>query len=94
MKTDMLKPDEFKVDREALSEKINTYTVDLEMSEKSWYDLALQKRALLKALSLPEYTRRQAESIQGLIHLLDSIQDQAVDLHGLSEDIVFPYKEE
>lgn len=36
-----------------------------------------------------ENKRQDAEYVEGLLGLLDEIQDQAVDIHGIHESVVF-----
>lgn len=48
-----------------------------------WVQLNSQKQALLRAA-------QDEEELEGIIHLIDSIQDQAVE-NGVSDDEVFGY---
>ena len=61
-------------------------------------DLKSQKKSLLAAISYYEccelvasdgkYGKEESEGLTGILHLLDSIQDQAVEM-GVKEDEVF-----
>ena len=48
-----------------------------------------QKEFLFRVISSPRFTISEKENAQGLIHLIDSLQDAAVELARLSESQVF-----
>ena len=56
-----------------------------------WQLLADQKKTLLN-LQLPNADDQN--NIDGLINLLNNIQDYAVDVLGIPESTVFPYMED
>ena len=76
-----------------------------DFNEIDWGVLRKQKVALLelrndleKVLNLdqswlkdPERLREQAEALSGVIHLIDYVQDRAVESGELSEDEVFAF---
>jgi hypothetical protein len=61
-----------------------------------WPLLTQQKRELLslQTKSLNTITVEELEAIDGIIDLLDALQDYAVDEVGLDENIVFGFNEE
>ena len=59
---------------------LKDYKLDIDFTE-----LREQKGILIDALDLNEVP----EEIQGVISLMDSIQDQAVDNHGIPHEEVF-----
>ena len=63
--------------------------VDLNMSPKGWAMLQNQKAELLGLID----EGKASDMMNGLVHLIDSIQDQAVDVQGLPEEVVFPKQE-
>jgi hypothetical protein len=58
------------------------FTLNVDFTE-----LREQKKLLIDACDLVPDNVRQA--LEGILGLLDSIQDQAVDIYGLDEDKVF-----
>ena len=69
---------------------LNT-TVDLGLkNEEGFRMLAEQKRELMQLLDKGV----ASEQMEGLVNLIDHIQDQCVDVNGVSENIVFPFKGE
>lgn len=60
--------------------------ITLEMNEKGYKQLAEQKLELLKALDKGTLS----DQVNGIIHLIDAIQDQTVGRGFFSEKIVFP----
>jgi len=59
-----------------------------------WKLLREQKLDLLNVIDLhqrktDEAKKRQISSLFGILHLIDSIQDEAVDVDGLDESEVF-----
>lgn len=67
-----------------------------------WTKLSAQKQTVLLLRGMLKGTeeeislmnvkkrKRHAENIDGLIHLLDALQDAAVDVHGVPDSKVFP----
>ena len=53
-----------------------------------WGNLAAQKATLLAIA--PVLTPEASMHLDGLVHMIDNIQDQAVDVLGLPESVVFP----
>lgn len=75
-----------KINREACSEKIQDVNIKIEMSEQAFFDLAHQKLTLIR---LADKGTKESEHLWGIIHLIDSIQDQAVE-QGFRDEVVFP----
>ena len=57
----------------------------------NWELLRKQKQHLLEVLDIPNsgISPEHKDSLQGILHLLDSIQDEAADEHGVPEEEVF-----
>ena len=51
-------------------------------------DLKKQKKTLLEVISRAE-TQKEADNLNGILHLIDSIQDIAVDEYDYKEKTVF-----
>jgi len=51
-------------------------------------DLKRQKQTLLEALGQAK-TKKKAEDLNGILNLIDALQDEAVDKHGYKEKTVF-----
>ena len=51
-------------------------------------DLKKQKKTLLEAITKAE-TQKEQDNLNGILHLIDSIQDIAVDEYGYKENKVF-----
>lgn len=79
-----------KINLEQCTRKIKNLEVSLEMSEQSMYDLAVQKNTLVSIQSRLK-DDEEFEMIDGLLSLLDSIQNQAVEKGIFREEVVFPY---
>jgi hypothetical protein len=65
------------------------------MSEQSLYDLALQSQAIDRAIQTA--TPRDANYLNGILNLLDSIRDQVCDhreADGDPGEVVFPFIED
>jgi hypothetical protein len=60
-----------------------------------WLELRKQKQFLLELseITYDQYMDSNMKNIDGLIHMIDHIQDTAVDVLGLSEKDVFAYDE-
>lgn len=70
----------------SLSAEIKKVEITLNMSEQAYSELAEQKLELLKALNDNKLT----DKINGIIYLIDDIQDQTLKGDYFSENIVFP----
>jgi predicted ATPase len=53
--------------------------------------LTSQKQTLLKLQENPVLSQREKDVIEGIINLIDTLQDKAVDSKILTEAEVFPY---
>ncbi len=68
-------------------------TIDLSIN----YDvLKKQKDILIKMIEVwragPDYQRIEAEEIEGIVQIIDDIQDYAVDSLGMDENKIFNFK--
>jgi hypothetical protein len=54
-----------------------------------WKLLKKQKIQLLKVINKDAVTPKEKESLEGILNLLDSVQDFAVDVLGVNEKEVF-----
>ena len=54
-----------------------------------WDLLKGQKRILLEVINKDELNPEEKEGLEGILSLLDSLQDAAVDDFGLAENLVF-----
>jgi hypothetical protein len=54
-----------------------------------WKLLKKQKFQLLKVINNDAVTPKQKESLEGILNLLDTVQDFAVDVLGINEKEVF-----
>ena len=54
-----------------------------------WKLLRNQKHDLLKVINNDSVIPKEKESLEGILHLLDAVQDYGVDICGLSERKVF-----
>jgi hypothetical protein len=54
-----------------------------------WKLLKKQKIHLLKVINKDAVTPKEKESLEGMLNLLDSLQDYAVDVMGIDEKTVF-----
>jgi|GEM_PF-2663785 len=59
----------------------------------STIDFALLRKQKQTLLKLKGETRQQDAHINGLLHLIDQIQDSAVDEYGYTEKEVFNFKD-
>lgn len=61
------------------------------ITKMNWKLLRQQKRHLLEILNNEEsnITSEQHQSIEGIVALIDSLQDEAVDANGFPEETVF-----
>ena len=69
------------------SNKLKKILITIKMSEASFKQLADQKNELIKKL----YRGKLTKKINGIINLIDSIQDQVVENGDFPDYIVFPY---
>lgn len=54
-----------------------------------WDMLKGQKRILLEVINKDELNPEEKEGLEGILSLIDSLQDAAVDEYGLAENLVF-----
>lgn len=54
-----------------------------------WELLRQQKHCLLHMTDDPELSQYEYDTLQGIINLIDAVQDHAVDVLGLDKNIVF-----
>jgi len=64
------------------------------MKDIDWALLRQQKAHLLEVIALggqryKMVTEEQAESLTGILHLIDDIQDEAVDVNNITNSEVF-----
>lgn len=66
------------------------------MQNMNWNDLKKQKASLLSAIMHAESTgnNEYCDDLTGILHLLDAIQDYAVDVMGLEENDVMDLTQE
>jgi hypothetical protein len=86
----MSKKPKMRVTEKQCSAELKTISINLEMSVKSFFELAFQKLTLIKLADNLSISSDDIERIDGIINMIDSIQDQAVQ-NGFNEDIVFPF---
>ena len=79
-----------RVSESQCSPELKTISVNFEMSEKSFFELAFQKLTLIKLADNLSISSDDIERVEGIINMIDSIQDQAVQ-NGFNEDVVFPF---
>lgn len=56
-----------------------------------WKLLVKQKRILNRIAGRRSVTKEQQNALQGIINLIDAIQDDAVDVHGIAKTLVVPH---
>lgn len=59
------------------------------MQKINWKLLREQKANLLDVINLNEVNPRQKEALEGILSTLDALQDSAVDVFGVPEELVF-----
>ena len=64
------------------------------MRNVNFDELAKQKAELLAAIEIAERVGLDEEKLEGILYLVDLIQDTAVDILGYSEDEVFNFKKD
>jgi hypothetical protein len=64
------------------------------MKNVDWKLLQQQKAILLTVINKDEINPREKEGLEGILNLIDSLQDSAVDDFELAEDLVFSEDEE
>ena len=81
---------------ELIDDSVNGYTPDTPdfIQKMDWELLRNQKRILLEETidmekKNAEYYKPVTDAFDGIIHLLDAIQDYAVDVLGIGEKVVF-----
>lgn len=75
-----------KILRSKCKKTVQDVNITIQMSEQAFWDLAMQKHTLVK---LAAKETKESEHIDGIINLIDAIQDQAVE-QGWNEKVVFP----
>lgn len=55
----------------------------------NWSELSRQKQTLLKARAVAT-NAREKENLNGIVKLIDALQDAAVDVHNVPLSTVFP----
>ena len=63
------------------------------MRNVNFDELAKQKEELLAVIEIADRLGLDEEKLEGILYLVDLIQDTAVDILGYSEDEVFNFKE-
>lgn len=63
------------------------------MRNVNFDELSTQKAELLAAIEIAEKVGLDEEKLEGILYLVDLIQDTAVDILGYSEDEVFNFKQ-
>jgi hypothetical protein len=70
----------------------------LDYSKIDWAELREQKESLLWAINklmvTPGGHQKMCDDLTGILHLIDAIQDDAVDSEGLAEGEVFALTED
>jgi hypothetical protein len=54
-----------------------------------WEELQLQKQTLLEVSEMGCFTEKDYDNFNGLINLIDSLQDYAVDVLKMDQNVVF-----
>lgn len=72
--------------------KKKTETLESFIKDFDFILLKAQKRILNKLQDKKKTTHAESQAIEGIINLIESIQDIAVDQFGLEEDIVFNFE--
>jgi hypothetical protein len=65
----------------------DSYMIELVMSKVSAVELAYQKSLVQHAMTIMD----GAEELEGLMNLLDKIQDDLVESYDFPEEVVFPF---
>lgn len=69
-----------------MSNKKETYLISLKnMDNDAWKLLREQKQELVTLVE----SGAASDKINGLIHLLDAIQDEIVNIYGVPADVIF-----
>lgn len=64
------------------------------MRNVNFDELVKQKAELLAAIEIAERVGLDEEKLEGILYLVDLIQDTAVDILGYPEDEVYDFKED
>lgn len=64
------------------------------MRNVNFDELVKQKGELLAAIEIAERVGLDEEKLEGILYLVDLIQDTAVDILGYPEDEVYDFKED
>lgn len=78
-----------KINRSKCKKTVKDVNISIKMSEQAFYDLAIQKYTLIKLVVNASLEAKESEHLVGIMNLIDSIQDQAVE-QGWNEKVVFP----
>jgi len=68
---------------------MNTKNFDQTCRSIDWPSLSKQKQSVLKLRSTVT-KKSDKDALDGIIQLIDNLQDAAVDVHGVAESEVFP----
>ena len=72
-----------------IEDSIETPIIPEFITGVDWTMLKGQKRILLEVINKDELNPEEKEGLEGILSLIDSLQDAAVDIYGLKEDLVF-----
>jgi len=64
------------------------------IKKMDWNLLNVQKTAILETINNGNVDPEHKEALEGILSLVDNIQDSAVDYFGFDEDLVFEFKKE
>jgi hypothetical protein len=64
----------------------------LDYNEIDWKQLNKQKLSLIRAIDSTE-DKEQKENLDGILQLLDELQDDAVDIEGFDSDKIWGYED-
>jgi hypothetical protein len=82
---------EFKEEVDSREPHTRSCDIDLGFSESACVELAEQKALIMELVAL-HFDEDKSSKIEGLLCMIDSIQDQLHDYYDFDEDVVFPYK--
>lgn len=66
----------------------DTYNIEMKFSNLSVLELAVQRNYLFGLLGMAE---DKGESLEGVIHMVESIQDDLSDAYHFPDEIVYPF---
>jgi hypothetical protein len=78
---------------ETLKKLIDDLTIPNPIEKIDFTTLRTQKSALLTAMR-KICNDKESDDLDGIVHLIDAIQDYAVDIMGISEMLVFDFEKE